>query len=119
MISGKFLSTVLNQQKFYWTDASLGHGTRIKIKELKNSIYNKHFPGTFSNSVNVYIIPFTSDPIKAFNGVLENYYYFDGSKMQLSLTPGTGFSGASYVIDCYAYIMKQIYEIGGRFSVKY
>lgn len=97
----------------------LGHGTKLKGKELRNSVFNKLWPSTMSNNVAVYFIPFTSDPVKAMQGIIEHYFYFDGSKFQLSITPGTGFSTASYVIDVYAYVHKQCFENKGRLSVRW
>lgn len=92
----------------------LGRGSKIPIRLLRNSWFNKYAPGDISNTLaGVYVIPFC-DIEKAAHGFIDGYYYMNGTKNQLSITPGTGFSTATHTIDIYAYVFNEMYFSRGE-----
>jgi len=97
----------------------LGHGTRITSEELLYCIFNKNFPSNLANNIPIYYIPFTKNPVNAVNGIIENYFYFDGSRYQLSIIPDSTFTAGTYNVHVYAYIYKDIYQNNGRFSARW
>lgn len=92
----------------------LGRGSKIPIRLLRNSFFNKYAKGDISNILaGVYVIPFC-DLEKAFHGLVDGYYYFGGQKNQLSITPGTGFSSATHTIDVFALVFNEMYFSNGE-----
>jgi hypothetical protein len=92
----------------------LGRGSRIPIRLLRNSWFNKYAKGDISNVLTgVYVIPFC-DLERAFHGMADGYYYMDGSKNRVVLVPGAAFSPTTQTIDIYAYVFQEAYFANGE-----
>lgn len=77
-------------------------GAPTQLSLYKHLVYNHHFDAErFGSHRNFYVIPFVSNIRRAYNGeLLGGVLTLDGTKIKLSITPGTAGTACVQAVNC-------------------
>lgn len=94
------------------------NGTMVRGDDLKYFIYPQEFNANLEQYQSVYFINFGS-PRRYNQGCNDGAFCFNGDQYMLSITPGTGFSTATYTLTILGVLQQSISILNNQMSTSY